>query len=81
MAEANGYCLFARGDALALVKCSGEGFGEIGSTGLMTGRGLAYLVWRDGAPMLSCRGDEFPAEPPQLETIRRFSEELKAALK
>ena len=51
-----------------------------GSTGLMTEQGLAYLVWRDGQPYLAGKGGEIPATPEQVETIRRFSEDLNTAL-
>ena len=51
-----------------------------GSTGLMTEQGLAYLVWRDGQPYLAAKGGETPATPEQVETIRKFSEDLGAAL-
>jgi len=37
-------------------------------------------VWRDGLPYLAAKGSETPATPEQVETIRRFSEDLKTAL-
>ena len=54
--------------------------GGIGSTGLLTERGLAYLVWRDGAPMLAGKGIDMPATPGQVETVRGFSSDVKSAL-
>jgi hypothetical protein len=51
-----------------------------GSTGMMTEQGLAYLVWRDGRPYLAVKGGETPATPEQVETIRKFSEDLNDAL-
>jgi hypothetical protein len=56
------------------------GFGSIGSTGVMTEAGLAYLVWREGRAVLLGKGSEALAEPAQVEAIRRFSEDLKTAL-
>ena len=54
--------------------------GNQGSTGLMTELGLAYLVWHDGEPFLAAKGGETPATPEQVETIRKFSEDLNDAL-
>ena len=51
-----------------------------GSTGFMTEQGLAYLVWRDGQPFLAAKGSETPATPEQVETIRKFSQDLSSAL-
>ena len=47
---------------------------------MMTPQGLAYLVWRDGQPMLAAKGGETAATAEQVEAIRKFSEDLKAAL-
>ena len=80
LAETNGRCLFARGVCIALVERTETGFGSIGSTGLLTGSGLAYLVWRDGRALLAAKGVEMPAEPEQVEAIRQFSRDLKEAL-
>ena len=54
--------------------------GSQGSTGMMTPQGLAYLVWRDEQPMLASKGVETPASAEQVDAIRKFSEDLKAAL-
>jgi hypothetical protein len=54
--------------------------GSQGSTGLLTEQGIAYLVWRDGQPLLSSKGLERPATAEQVEAIRKFSEDLNSAL-
>ena len=54
--------------------------GTQGSTGMMTENGLAFLVWRDGVPVLAAKGSEMTATAEQVEAIRRFTEDLKAAL-
>jgi hypothetical protein len=54
--------------------------GNQGSTGMMTEQGLAYLVWRDGQPYLAAKGGATPATPEQVETIRKFSQDLSNAL-
>jgi len=51
-----------------------------GATGLMTEQGLAYLVWRDGLPLLVSKGVEASATSEQVEEIRKFTEDLKTAL-
>ena len=78
--ETRAYAMFARDNLIALVKRTGEGYGSIGSTGILTERGLAYLVWRDGHALLAGKGFEQPATDEQVAAVRQFSEDLKAAL-
>jgi len=66
--------LYVRGNCVAAVG------GTQGSTGLMTERGLSYLVWQDGEAMLSSKAGTVPAAPEQVEEIRRFTKDLKDAL-
>jgi hypothetical protein len=80
MAEAKEYCIFARETCVAVVQRAEGGFGSVGSTGLLTEKGLAYLVWREGRPLLAAHGSEVPADAAQVEQIRKFSEDLKSAL-
>lgn len=80
LADANRHCLFARDTCVALVERTATGFGSIGSTGVMTDSGLAYLVWRDGRAMLVGKAGESPADAGQLEAIQHFSADLKSAL-
>jgi hypothetical protein len=75
MVEGPAVSIYVRGDCIAVV-----GAGSQGSTGMLTPRGLAYLVWRDGRPLMASKGVETPATPEQVEAVRRFSEDLKAAL-
>ena len=80
-AQAKDYCLFARGNCLALAQAAGGSFTSIGASGMMTENGIAYLVWREGLPVLAAHGGhEQPATPAELDTIRRFSEDLKLTL-
>jgi hypothetical protein len=78
--ETQGHCLFTRENFLALVERNGAAFGSIGSTGIMTESGLAYLVWRNGRALLKAKASETEASPAQVEAIRQFSEDLKKAL-
>ncbi len=80
VSETPSYAMFARDHLIALVERTANGYGSIGSTGILTERGLAYVVWRDGQAWLAGKGFELPAAAEQVEAIRRFSEDLKAAL-
>jgi len=72
--------MFARDNLVALVERTSEGYGSIGGTGVWTERGLAYLVWREERAYLAGKGFEEPATDEQVAAMRRFSEDLKAAL-
>ncbi|HXK01852.1 MAG TPA: hypothetical protein VMS37_05580 [Verrucomicrobiae bacterium] len=74
MVEGPALSIYVRGDCIAVVG------GTQGSTGMLTPQGLAYLIWRDGRPLLAAKGTETPATPQQVEAIGKFSEDLKAAL-
>jgi len=74
MVEGPALSIYVRGDCIAVVG------GTQGSTGMLTPQGLAYLIWRDGRPLLAAKGIETPATPQQVEAIGKFSEDLKAAL-
>ncbi len=80
LSETRAYAMFARDNLLALVERTAEGYGSIGSTGIFTERGVAYLVWRDGQAFLAGKGFDQPATGEQVAAMRRFSEDLKAAL-
>jgi hypothetical protein len=80
LSETRAYAMFARDNLLALVERTAEGYGSIGSTGIFTERGVAYLIWRDGQAFLAGKGFEQPATGEQVAAVRRFSEDLKAAL-
>ena len=80
-AQARDYCMFMRGNCVALVQSVSDRFTSIGSSGMMTENGIAYLVWREGHPVLAAHGGhEQPATQEELETVRRFSEDLKLTL-
>ena len=79
-AEAAEYTMFTRGICLALVRRAPEGFTSLGSSGIMTEQGLAYLIWENGQPLLSSHGARLPASAVQVESIQQFSRDLKTAL-
>jgi len=70
--------LYVRGNCAAAV--GGTPAVNQGATGLMTEQGLAYLVWRDGVPLLVSKGVEASATAEQVEEIRKFTEDLGIAL-
>ncbi len=80
LAETKAHFLFARDNLIALVERTETGFGSIGSTGVMTERGLNYLVSREGRHWLVGKTAQTAAEPAQVEAIRTFSEDLKTAI-
>jgi hypothetical protein len=80
MAEAKAYLIFTRGNCLALVHRTEAGFTSLGSSGMMTENGLAYLVWREDRPVLVAKRTELAADRQQVEQIRQFSGDLKSAL-
>ena len=72
--------IFIRDACVAMAGSGAGGNLSLGSTGMLTENGLAYLVWREGRPLLAAKGSEVAALPEQVEAIRRFSQDLKAAL-
>ena len=65
---------------IALVERMPDGFGKIGSPGLLTPNGFAVLVWRGKEAFFVGKGFEQPAETAQVEMLRRFSADLERAL-
>jgi len=82
MTEGMYFSVFFREGCVAMVPVNeeGTGYASIGSSGLSTDEGLAYLVYRDEQPRLVGHAVDVPALPEQMEKILRFSADLKAAL-
>ena len=81
LTDARGHSMFGRDRFIALVESRAGGPPNIGSTGVFTERGLAYLVWRGEQPYLAAKGSETPADQATLQDLRAFSRDLEAALK
>ena len=77
IAETKEYRIYGRENCVAVVHFTQSGDAAIGSSGIMTENGLAYLVWRGEKPLLMGKGVELDAAPEQVDTLRRFSEDLK----
>ena len=78
--ESPAVSVFVREVCVAMVGHGAAGALSIGSTGMMTENGLAYLVWRQGRPRLAAKRSEVAATPEQVEAIQRFSGDLRRAL-
>lgn len=79
-AEVSGYVVFERDGFVSLVEKRDTGLGTAGNPALLTEHGLAVLVWRGESPFFVAKGHEQPATSEQVDALRRFSGDLKAAL-
>jgi hypothetical protein len=64
----------------ALVERRDNSFGKIGASGLLMERGLAQLLWRGGEAFFVAKGWERPASSGEVESLRSFAQDLRAAL-
>ncbi|MBI3667672.1 MAG: hypothetical protein HY236_15830 [Acidobacteria bacterium] len=66
---------------VALVERRADGaFGGIGTPGLLADGTFSVLVWKQGAPLFVSKGREAPATSEQLDSLRKFEADLRAAL-
>jgi hypothetical protein len=74
--------MFMRDDLVVLAQLDQDaGRGSLGSAGIMTENGLAFLLWSESGPVLAAHGGkQVPATAEQVDRIQRFSADLKAAL-
>ena len=79
-AQLANHFVFERSGFVCLVERAGEGFGKIGSPGLMTETGFAALVWRGNDARFVCKGFEQLATAAQVREIRAFAADLRGAL-
>ncbi len=80
LSEAKEYSIVARDACFAMLYRADDPAPGIGSSGMMTENGLAYLVWREGEARLVSKGCEIRASAEQVEAIRSFSEDLKSVV-
>lgn len=78
--EISTHFLLERDGFVALVERRGAAFGPVGAAGLLSGKGLAPLVWRNGDPWFVARGFEETATAEQVVRLRLFQSDLRAAL-
>lgn len=79
--EISTHFVFERDGFIALVERSGDGFGSIGSPGILTGQGMAVPVWRGGRCFFVARNLEREASLDEIEGLRAFSRDLEKALR
>ena len=72
--------VFERDGFVALVERRGEEFGAVGTAGLLTERGVAPLMTKNGQQVFITKGHEVQAEPGQVELLRNFQRDLQNAL-
>ena len=75
--EISTHFVFERGGYVALVERLETGFGNLGTPGILTERGMAQLLWRGESAHFVTRGWERPAEAEEVSALRKFSEDLK----
>lgn len=73
--------IFERDGFVALVERTPEGFGGIGSAGILTGNGFAALIRRGQRAYFVARNFEQAATEEQVAALRGFSADLKSALR
>lgn len=78
--ELTTHFVFERDGFIALVERRENGFGAIGSGGLLTGKGFAPLIQRGGEAFFVGKGFEQRADAEQIERLRSFQTDLNAAL-
>src|SRR5262245_41838086 len=72
---------FERDGFVCLVERTNDnGFGGMGSAGLLTERGMAALIVRDGHNIFVAKGFEQQATSEQVATLRSFATDLRVAL-
>ena len=75
-----GHFVFERDECVVLVERREDGFGGIGSPGLLTSNGFEALVERDGHPFFVSKAGDRTAAPGQAEAARSLLRDLKQAL-
>jgi hypothetical protein len=74
--------VFERDGCVVLVERRGEGFGAVGSPGMLSSHGgFAALVEQNGRPWFIAKGEKREAQPGEAEAARRLFNEVKGALR
>jgi hypothetical protein len=78
--EIETHFVFERDGFAALVERGKEGFGRVGTAGLLSERGIAPLLWKNGSGFFVAKGFEQLATDAQITALRAFQADLDAAL-
>lgn len=74
------HLVFERDGCAVIVERKDDGFGGVGSPGLITDKGFEALVERDGRPVFVFKGEVREAEAGQVDAARSLLRDLKQAL-
>ena len=72
--------VFERDGFVSLVERRANGFGRVGTPGLLSEKGFAALIWRGENAFFAGKGTEQSATSEQVELIRKFAADLEAAI-
>lgn len=75
------YYVFARERFVALVRKTGEGFGPVGSAGLLTEQGMAVVIWKHGKPYFVAKNWQSEATEEEIARLRKFANDLEQVIK
>ncbi len=78
--EITTHFVLERDGFIVLVERAPDGFGRIGSPGLLSEHGFAALVRRGEAAYFIAKNFEQPASDEQVTAVRAFSESVKKCL-
>ena len=78
--EITTHFVFERDGFIALVERVKDAFGRIGAAGLLSDKGMAPLLWKDGCPFFVAKGFERAASESDIERLRLFQRDLESAL-
>src|SRR6202011_5129804 len=78
--EITTHYVFERDGFVALVERTPDGFGGVGSAGILTGSGFAALIRRGERSYFVAKNFEREAQPAEVQALKRFSSDLKSAL-
>ena len=78
--EITTHFVFHRDGFAALVDRVQDGFGRVGTAGLLTERGIAPVIWKQGLAFFVLKDFEQPASLGQVAEIRSFQRDLEDAL-
>jgi hypothetical protein len=74
------HIIVQRDGFVAFIERRDNQMSRIGSSGLMTERGFAALIWRGNQGFFIGKGFEQPAAEDQIEKIRAFAKDLDQAI-
>jgi hypothetical protein len=73
--------VFERHGCVVLVERRGEGFGAVGSPGMLSDKGFGALVERAGSVYFVWKGEERKAAPEEAQAARRLFTDLREILR